>query len=230
MERLPVDVTSIRDRTMNALLESESSAVALQQEREILSAVCIYPHVSRTTGPRALTDYVIPPFRWHAHSASGLHSLSTSVSFLFCALLLANDDSLDSPVVPSTWPTAWNESILCLFVEAELSLGGLQRVCVLVFFRSSPVSQAGRRQPDVPQPKPTRTERSLISRVAQHFGLIEVRVVSVDYFRSLLEFFSNYWFNKAWLSALQGVSAVIICVHFLFVLLFQLEDHKKLKV
>lgn len=29
------------------------------------------------------------------------------------------------------------ESILCLFAEAELSLGGLQRVCVLVFFRSS---------------------------------------------------------------------------------------------
>lgn len=39
------------------------------------------------------------------------------------------------------------ESILCSFAEAELSLGGLQCVCVLAF-RSSPVSQAGRRQAD----------------------------------------------------------------------------------
>lgn len=56
---------------------------AVQQEREVLSAVCIYPHVGRMTGPHALTDYVIQPFQWHAHSASGLHSLSASVSFCF---------------------------------------------------------------------------------------------------------------------------------------------------
>lgn len=62
-------------------------------------------------------------------------------------------------------------------------------------FRSSPVSHAGRRQADVPQPKPTAavfSEDGEKHGVAQHFGLIEIRVVSLDYFCSLLEFFSNY--------------------------------------
>lgn len=51
------------DRTMKAPLESESGAVALQQKPEVLSAVCSYPHASRTTGPRAPTDCVITPLR-----------------------------------------------------------------------------------------------------------------------------------------------------------------------
>lgn len=40
------------------------------------------------------------------------------------------------------------ESVLCLFAETELSLGGMQCVCVLVF-RSSPVSQGGCGKADV---------------------------------------------------------------------------------
>lgn len=82
-------------------------------------------------------------------------------------------------------------AILCLFAEAELSLGGLLCVCVLVC-RKSPVSQAGRLSTWTPAetnqlcPK-DEFKVSIVLRAAPHFGLIELSY-SIDYFRCLLEF------------------------------------------
>lgn len=145
------------DRTMKAPLESESGAVALQQKPEVLSAVCSYPHASRMTGPRALTDCVIPPLRWRAYSASGLHSLSTSVSFslVLCFWQTTAPSSLRSyhrpgqsrerrvcPVLVCrgravSWKSAVCLCVSCCFLEAHLS------------------NQAEHRQGDILPPKPS---------------------------------------------------------------------------
>lgn len=106
-----------------------------------------------------------------------------------------------------------------MFAEAELSLGGLLCVCVLVF-RSSPVSQA-----DVPQPKPT--WRS-VQRGRE--DLIEVRVVELTIFAASLSFspiidlikhdYQHYRGSLLWLFVSISV----------FTSLFYLENHKKWSV
>lgn len=114
---------------MSALLESESSAVTIEQEREILSAVCIYPHVSSTTGPRAPTDYVIPAILMTCSQCERPALPELKCFFLFCALLLANDRWLGLLSRTINLANHMNrESVLRLFAEVELSLGGLQCV------------------------------------------------------------------------------------------------------
>jgi len=110
--------------------------------------------------------------------------------FCFCALLLANDRSL-GPFFKSTINLANpRESFLRSFAEAELSLGGLQRVCVLVFLDLSVKPGAAKQGvPQLEKQPPlrvTRTDRGVVRRVAPHFDLIEVRVVALTIFAASL--------------------------------------------
>jgi len=176
------------DRTM------KSGAVALRQKPEVLSAVCSYPHASRTTGPRAPTDCVIPPLRWRAHSASGLHSLSTSVSFslVLCFCQTTAPSSLRSYHRPGQSRERRVYTVLVCRGRA-VSWRSAACLCVSCCFLEAPLSnQAEHRQGNVLPPKPSAggwSHPSLSSLV-----WLELELLALTIFRSLLEFFFQ-WLN-----------------------------------
>lgn len=127
---------------------------AAQQEREVLSAVCIYPHVGRMTGPHALTDYVIQPFWWHAHSASGLHSLSTSVSF--CFVLCFWQTTARSTLLSYHQPGQSQEMrVRPVLICRSRAVSRRSAVCLCVSLLETHLSVKLSGAADVPQPKPT---------------------------------------------------------------------------
>lgn len=152
MERLPVDVT-LNQRQNHECTAGERKQCCCIATRAWDPECCLHLPSCKQDNWTSHSDWLCHTAISMTRSQCQRPALPEHKFFLFCFVLCFWQTTARLTLQSYHQPGQW-ESILCLFAEAELSLGGLLRVCVLVFFfRSSPVGRAGRRQAYVPQPE-----------------------------------------------------------------------------
>ena len=138
VERLPVDVMNQIQRQNYKYAHASACDIAVSMNCNMSIRPWVlfayYPHASSMNWSCAQTDRVIPPFEWHAQSASGLHFLGI---VLLCALSLANNlqRDLGNTII-------WLNRGSMLELVCRVRAGSWRStVCLCVSFRNFPVNR-----------------------------------------------------------------------------------------